>query len=160
MGILLPMFLIVVVLMTPPPPSSSSSTDRTAGQDSVTYTISGTAVTLPEVLDAAGIAADSESIAKQVVLKSKSGEITPLLSDEASRALFVDERLRNRQTEVKYRKLAGLPYIRVVSFKIVENGLLRTPEYYCEICAISVRFPQICPCCQGEMVLRMKPEPR
>jgi len=43
--------------------------------------------------------------------------------------------------------------------KIEDDGRLRTPEYYCEICTISVRWPQTCPCCQGDMLLRMKPEP-
>ena len=32
------------------------------------------------------------------------------------------------------------------------------PEYYCDVCAISVLYPQICPCCQGPMELRMRPE--
>ena len=154
-GVFLPSILAVMAFF-----AGQSSSDGKSGQDTVTHTLSGTVLMLSDVVKTAGIAADPEPIARQVVVKSKTGEITPLFSDDASRALFLDERLRNRQTEVKYRKLAGFPYIQVVSFKIEENGLLRTPEYYCEICTISVRFPRICPCCQGEMVLRMKPEPR
>ena len=154
-GVFFPFILVLMAFFAGPP-----SQEGKAGQEPVTHTLSGTVLLLSDVVRTAGISADSDPIAKQVVVQSKSGEITPLLSDEASRALFVDERLRNRQTEVKYRKVAGFPYIQVVSFKIEENGALRTPEYYCEICTISVRFPQICPCCQGEMVLRMKPEPR
>lgn len=125
-----------------------------------TVTLTGTVVTLAEAMKSTGLAFDAEPVAKQVVLKGGDGTITPLLSDDASRALFQDERLRHRNTQVIGRRHPGLPYLQVVSFKIEDEGRLRTPEYYCEICTISVRFPQTCPCCQGDMVLRMKPEPR
>jgi hypothetical protein len=46
----------------------------------------------------------------------------------------------------------------VITFKIEQDGRLQTPEYYCNICTISVRYPQVCPCCQGPMELRMKPQ--
>jgi hypothetical protein len=105
-----------------------------------------------------GLPCDSGPIEKQVVLREADGSLEPLLSDEASRALFLDERLRNRPAEIRVRRHAGLPFVQVLSFKVEEGGRLRTPEYFCEICTISVRYPQICPCCQGEMVLRMRPE--
>ena len=120
--------------------------------------MSGKVVLLADALKGSGLDFDVEPVSKQVVLKGDDGTITPLLSDDASRALFLDERLRNRRAEIAGRHHPGLPYIQVVSFQIEDQGRLRTPEYYCEICTISVRFPQICPCCQGEMVLRMTPE--
>ena len=122
-------------------------------------TLSGSVVLLAEVLKASGLTYDTEPIAKQVVLKADDGTITPILSDDASRALFLDGRLRRRRIEVQGRRHAGLPYLQVVSFKVDDHGRLSTPEYFCDVCTISVRFPQICPCCQGEMVLRMRPEP-
>jgi hypothetical protein len=101
---------------------------------------------------------DSGPIEKQVVLLAEDGAIIPLLSDDASRALFLDERLRNCRSEIQGRRYVGLPYLQVVSFKVEREGRLRTPEYYCEVCAINVLYPQICPCCQGPMELRMRPE--
>jgi hypothetical protein len=121
-------------------------------------TLTGTVVPLTEVLKSHQLNVDNEPLANQVVLKGDDGTITPLLSDDASRALFKDERLRHRRTEVKGLRFPGLPYLRVVSFKVEDEGRLRTPEYYCDVCAISVRFPQICPCCQGNMILRMQAE--
>lgn len=121
-------------------------------------TLTGKALPLPAALKSLRIVADAEPIAGQIVLFSKNDEITPLLSDEASRALFLDERLRNRPLEVQARRFPGLPYVQVVSFKIEQDGRFRIPEYYCDICTISVRYPQVCPCCQGSMDLRMKPE--
>ena len=123
-------------------------------------TLTGTVVLLTNALKALGLAADPEPIAGQVVLKGEDGAITPLLCDTASRALFRDERLRNRRAEIQGRRRKGLPYLQVVSLRIDDQGTLRTPEYHCEICKISVRFPQPCPCCQGALELRMKPATR
>jgi len=107
-----------------------------------------------------GLKVDLEPIAKQVVLVAEDGEITPLLSDDASRALFLDDRLRDCPAQIQGRRFANLPYLQVVAFQVERDGRMETPEYYCDVCAISVRFPQICPCCQGQMELRMKPDRR
>ena len=61
-----------------------------------TVTLKGTVVELTEALKPTGLAVDAEPIARQVVVRDPEGAITPLLSDEASRALFLDERLRDR----------------------------------------------------------------
>jgi hypothetical protein len=107
-----------------------------------------------------GLKVDPDPIAKQVVLLAEDGTITPLFSDEASRALFLDRRLRDCPAEIEGRRFASVPYLQVVTFKIQRDGRWRTPEYYCDVCAISVRYPQICPCCQGAMELRMKLDSR
>ena len=125
-------------------------------------TLRGKATFLTAALQSRGLGfkVDIEPIAKQVVLLAEDGAITPILSDEASRALFLDRRLRDCPIELEGRRFAKLPYLQVVSFKVERDGRWRTPEYYCDVCAISVRYPQICPCCQGAMELRMKPDPR
>jgi hypothetical protein len=125
-------------------------------------TLRGKAMFLSAALESRGLSlkADSEPVARQVVLLAADGTITPLLSDDASRALFVDGRLRDRPLEIQGRRFAKLPYLQVVAFKVEQDGRLRIPEYFCEVCAISVRYPQTCPCCQGPMELRMKPADR
>ena len=125
-------------------------------------TLRGKVVMLSDALKSSGIEveADREPIAKQAVLLGSDGTITPLLSDEASRALFLDDRLRDRPAEIRGKRYAGVPYLQVMSFKVDREGRLETPEYFCEVCAISVRYPQVCPCCQGPMELRMKPDRR
>ena len=65
---------------------------------------------LADVLKARGIAADPEPIKDQVVFVEADGTVTPLLSDEASRALFADERLRDRKAEITARRVPSLPY--------------------------------------------------
>lgn len=118
----------------------------------------GKVVELTAALKALGVPADPEPIAKQVVLKEGDGAITPILSDEASRALFLDARLRDRKVRLKTRMHDGLPYLQIVTIEVEEKGVFRTPEYFCDVCTISVRYPQTCPCCQAPMVFRMKPD--
>jgi hypothetical protein len=146
-------FALILVLISPG--GSSGSEPAKAKVESAV--LRGNVVKLGTLLKASGLSFDEEPVAKQVVLQGDDGTVLGLISDEASRALFLDERLQNRPAEIVGRRYSGLPYLQVVSFKVDEEGKLRTPEYYCDICTISVRYPQICPCCQGEMVLRMKP---
>jgi hypothetical protein len=149
-------FLSLCLAMVPADAATGAAGER-ASEDVV---LKGKILTLPAALQAAklGIHADAEPIARQVVMMGNDGSLSPLWSDEASRALFQDERLRDRPAEIHGKRLAGVPYIQVITFKIEQDGQLRTPEYYCNICTISVRYPQICPCCQGLMELRMKPQ--
>lgn len=136
--------LLLATLATPPPGEPE--------------TLRGQVVAMPEVLASLGLRADPEPLARQVALRTEGGEVVPLLSDEASRALFADPRLRNRPAELRIRRPEGLPYAQVLAVRVEDAGKLRTPEYYCDICTIGVRYPQDCPCCQGPMELRMKPD--
>jgi hypothetical protein len=147
-------FALILPLVSPP---AAPSGDASRFESVV---LRGKVVKLATVLKASGLDFDEEPVAKQVVLQGDDGTSTALISDEASRALFLDDRLRDRPAEIVARRYPGLAYLQVVSFRVDEEGQLRTPEYFCEICTISVRYPQICPCCQGPMVLRMKPESR
>jgi hypothetical protein len=142
--------LVAVCLAGVVPPSSTPEL----------VTVRGKVLTLAEALASRDLKVkpDPEPIAKQVVLVADDGAIIPLLSEDASRALFLDERLRNCRSEIQGRRFGGVPYLQVVSFKVERDGRLRTPEYYCDVCAISVPYPQICPCCQGPMELRMRPD--
>jgi hypothetical protein len=131
---------------------------HTPAQTANPATLTGKVVMLTQAIKDLDLEFDAEPIARQVVVVGDDDAITPLLSSDASRALFQDERLRNRRVEIRGNRFRGLPYVQVVSFRVDDHGKLRTPEYYCEICAISVRFPEVCPCCQGPMELRMKPD--
>src|SRR5262245_37555532 len=93
-------------------------------------TKTGKVVELSAALKATGLSCDNEPIAQQVVLQEPDGMLTPLLSDDASRAFFRDERLRNRRVEIRARRYAGLPYLQVLSFQVEEDGRLQTPEYF------------------------------
>ncbi len=121
-------------------------------------TLRGKVLMLNAALVSRGLAIkfDPEPVAKQVALVGEDGSIGPLFSDEASRALFLDERLRDCPVQILGRRFAGVPYLQVISFKVERKGRFQTPEYYCNVCAIRVRYPQTCPCCQGPMELRFQ----
>jgi hypothetical protein len=138
--------------------ASAAWSDPTSPSELVT--LRGKVVTLVQALQSRGLGLkpDPEPIAKQIVLLAEDGTVVPLLSDDGSRALFVDERLRNCPSEIKGRRFTGVPYIQVLSFKVELGGRLATPEYYCDICAISVPYPRICDCCQGPTTLRARPD--
>ena len=147
------LLILSVTIATDTPPT------KTAPEN---VTVQGRVLMLADALKARrlGLAPDADPIAKQVVILGQDGTITPLLSDETSRALFMDSRLRNRNARIVGRRFPGLPYLQVVTIEVENEGRLRTPEYFCEVCTISVRYPQICPCCQGPMELQMKPDQR
>ncbi len=122
-------------------------------------TLRGTVIPLTAALADRQIVADLSPIADQLVLKQSDDTLIPLLSNGASKALFLDGRLRNRPTEIKAWQHDGLPFVEPVLFRVEEAGSLRIPEYYCDVCTITVRYPQDCPCCQGPMELRYNPMP-
>lgn len=147
-GIAASIFLVVVSLAG----ADSPRPDMTEG------TLSGQVVSLTAALDELRIPVDRDSSAAQVVLRAADGTLVPLIRDEASRAFFMDPRLLSRDAELRVRRYSGVPYVQVISFKLFEAGKFRTPEYYCEVCSISVRYPQTCPCCQREMEFRFRPD--
>jgi hypothetical protein len=128
----------------------------------IDVTLRGKVVTLGAALQSLGIDVkpDPETMSRDIVLLGDDRSITLLFRDDASRALFLDERLRDCRAEVHGRRFPGVPYLQVSTFQVEREGRLETPEYFCSICAISSRYPQICPCCQGPMELRMKSDHR
>ena len=145
----------VLVLIGAGPPTSPAS-------KAIDVTLRGKVVTLASALKSLGldIAIDKEAAAQQVVLLGDDRSITPLLRDEATRAFFLDERLRDSRAELHGRRFPGVPYLLVTSFQVERDGRFQTPEYFCNVCSISVRAPQMCPCCQGPMEFRMRPDRR
>lgn len=133
----------------------------TRGDGDEKVVVEGRAILLSDVLKERGIQVDTGPVDRQVVLKAADGSISPLLLDEASRALFQDPRLRNRSARVDAVRRPGLPYLQVLTFQVRDGDRYRTPEYWCEVCSISWRYDaDPCPCCQGPMILRMKPDER
>jgi len=146
---------VVLVLIGAGPPTSPAAKP-------VEVILRGKVVTLGSALRSLGmdVPLDPESTAPEIVLLGDDRSITPLFRDEATKALFLDERLRDCRAELHGRRFPGVPYLQVSSFQIERDGRFQTPEYYCYVCSISVRAPQTCPCCQGPMEFRMRPDRR
>ena len=99
----------LLILLCAGPPMSPASKP-------VDVTLRGKVVTLDSALQSLGIDVkpDPESIAQEVVLLGEDRSITPLFRDDASRALFLDERLRDCRAEIHGRRFPGVPYLQVV----------------------------------------------
>jgi hypothetical protein len=145
----------VLVVMCAGPPDSPAA-------KAVEVTLRGKVVTLGSALRSLGmdVTLDPEATAQEIVLLGEDRSITPLFRDEATRAFFLDERLRDCRAELHGRRFAGVPYLQVSTVRVERDGRFQTPEYFCGVCTISVRAPQTCPCCQGPMELRMRPDRR
>ena len=80
--------------------------------------------------------------------KTLEGQIYTVLRTKLSEAIFVDQRVRERELILSVRVLPDSQIIDVVTIKSVKDGLVHDLYYYCFICAIRTVDPAICLCCQ------------
>lgn len=119
---------------------------------------SGKVVFLQEALKRRGVKAADE-FKGQVVLETDSGELIPIVPDWRGRALYQDERLRDRRIDlVGSRQKAG-PYLQVqMVFVFDEKGTRQYMDYWCDICSIAMYEIKPCDCCQEPIRLRLQPQ--
>lgn len=129
--------------------SSPSDTEKT---------VVGRVLPLAEIIVIKKIKTDAEPLEKQVALLDDDGRVWPILSDEGGRVFFLDKQMLQRRTRLKMKTTSDMPFAQVISVEIEHEGKWRVPQYYCDVCTIAVRYPQICLCCQGPMEFRLKPE--
>ena len=139
-----------------PAPGACAADESMATASELTLT--GRVLLMPEILKLKEIKADTAPLENQVALLADNGRVLPLLSDEGGRVFFLDNTMRNRPTRLKLKIPQGLPYAQVIGVEVMHEGRWRVPQYYCDVCTIAVRYPQICLCCQGPMEFRLKPE--
>lgn len=119
----------------------------------------GEVLLLPEALRQRGVKTYSEEIARQVVLKTPTGELIPLVPDWRGRAFGQDERLRSRPVELVVNRRAGIPWVSVLSIYAHDEGGKRSVvDYWCDVCAIPMYEIKDCECCQGPIRLRFRPQ--
>ncbi len=130
------------------------------GQDSAprTGTLEGLVRPMSEIAKSRKIAGDPEPLASLMALETKDGRAIPLLSDEGGRMFYLDESMRGRQVRLKLIERPEFPVAEVVQSEVMHEGRWRVPQYYCDVCTIAVRYPQVCLCCQGPMEFRFRPE--
>lgn len=121
-------------------------------------TFEGVVRPMSEIAKARKIAGDSEPLAGLMALETKDGRAIPLLSDEGGRMFYLDEAMRGRQVRLKLIERPDFPVAEVIQSEVMHEGRWRVPQYYCDVCTIAVRYPQVCLCCQGPMEFRYRPE--
>jgi hypothetical protein len=90
-------------------------------------------------------------------LRTEDGAYYTLLRTKLSEALFMDERLRQKDLVLKGKVLPKSQILDVTNIKSIRNGVVHDLYYYCDICAIESVSPAECACCQGPVELVEKP---
>jgi hypothetical protein len=90
-------------------------------------------------------------------LKTDGGNCYTLLRGKFSEAIFVDERIRQKELLVKARLFPGTQVIELAQLRSVKGGVVQDIFYYCDVCAIESVSPEICSCCQSPVKLIEKP---
>ncbi len=80
--------------------------------------------------------------------RTTNGEFYTILRTKLSEAIFVDQRVRDRELVLSVRVIPKSRVIDVITMKSVKDGVVHDLHYYCFICAIRTVDPAICLCCQ------------
>jgi len=99
----------------------------------------------------------SEAKTRGLALAADDGTSYTLVEDDASRMLFLDERLRNRPVRLTAVRAPGTKDLQVVLVQTVKGGKVYDVDYWCEVCQISGNRPGPCVCCGDDVELRERP---
>lgn len=91
--------------------------------------------------------------------RTENGTYYTLLKTTLSEALFMDERLRQKDLLLKGKVLPKTQILDVSVIKSVRNSVVHDLYYYCDVCAIDFVSPAECVCCRGPVRLIEKPAP-
>lgn len=140
------------------PAKSEQGTAEAASQEGVEKVLyAGEVVLLSEAFRRRGVKSYAEEIAQTAVLYTTDGEIVPLVPDWRGRALFQDERLRDRPVELVVNRRPGVPWVSVLSIYLQdEKGKRAVVDYWCDVCSIPMYEIKDCECCQGPIRLRYR----
>ena len=90
-------------------------------------------------------------------VKTEEGEYYTLLRTSLAEALFVDERLREKDLVISGRVFPRTQLLEVTRFLSIRDGVLHDLYYYCDTCYIRTVAPGNCDCCQAPVVLIERP---
>ena len=90
-------------------------------------------------------------------VKTKEGEYYTLLRTSLAEALFVDERLHEKDLVISGRVFPKTQLLEVTRFLSIRDGILHDVYYYCDTCYIRTVAPGNCDCCQAPVVLVERP---
>lgn len=102
----------------------------------------------------------AEELKNQAVFETATGELIPIAADWRGRAFYQDERLRDRPIEVIGYRQEGIPYLQILTIYVLnkdKDGQREEMDYWCEICSIPMFEIKDCECCQGPILLRLRP---
>ena len=90
-------------------------------------------------------------------VKTEDGKYYTLLRTSLAEALFVDERLHEKDLVIRGRVFPKTQLLEVTRFLSIRDGVLHDLYYYCDTCYIRTVAPGNCDCCQAPVVLIERP---
>ena len=90
-------------------------------------------------------------------VKTEEGKYYTLLRTSLAEALFVDERLHEKDLVISGRVFPKTQLLEVTRFLSIRDGVLHDLYYYCDTCYIRAVAPGNCDCCQAPVVLIERP---
>lgn len=152
-ALLLPV-LALLLLLSP----AFSDEPSAASAESETVALRGRVVNIPAELQK-NHTIDIPSTAKPVYgFRTGEGRIYTLLYTRRSMALFMDNRLHEKELVIKGRLFSGTQIVEATTIRSIVDGVIHDLFYYCDICAITALTPEICACCREPVRLVEEPE--
>ena len=90
-------------------------------------------------------------------VKTEDGKYYTLLRTSLAEALFVDERLHEKDLIINGRVFPKTQLLEVTRFSSIKDGVVHELYYYCDTCYIRAVAPGNCDCCQAPVVLIERP---
>lgn len=90
-------------------------------------------------------------------VKTEDGKYYTLLRTSLAEALFVDERLHEKDLIINGRVFPKTLLLEIVRFASIKDGVVHELYYYCDTCYIRAVAPGNCDCCQAPVVLIERP---
>ena len=90
-------------------------------------------------------------------IKTEDGKYYTLLRTSLAEALFVDERLHEKDLIINGRVFPKTLLLEITRFASIKDGVVHELYYYCDTCYIRAVAPGNCDCCQAPVVLIERP---
>jgi hypothetical protein len=138
-------------------PASAQDRTKLSGE-ARTLSLRGRVACLTEELQKSyQIAPDCETRGHVYTLWATEGKFYPFLPVDTAAAIWMDERVRQRDLQVTARIFPATDFIEVIKLQSWRNGKLHNLYYFCDVCNISTHKPGLCVCCHEPVEFRETP---
>ena len=147
---LFPFFVILVFLL-------SGATPPTEAPKPEAVELKGTVVCLAEEMHTHYNVEIFKTHEHLYGVKTEDGKYYTLLRTSLAEALFIDERLREKDLLINGRVFPETQLLEITRFVSIKDGVVHELYYYCDTCYIRAVAPGNCDCCQAPVVLIERP---
>lgn len=147
---LLPCFLILILFM-------GGATPPTEAPKPEAVELKGTVICLAEEMHTRYNVELFKTHDHLYGVKTEDGKYYTLLRTSLAEALFVDERLREKDLLINGRVFPKTQLLEITRFASIKDGVKHELYYYCDTCYIRTVAPGNCDCCQAPVVLIERP---